>query len=243
MDNFPAVSAEWAMSECPEARDAERSKLLELAQLRPGIRVLDLQAAGGYLSDGIYEHLHGDVEIICLEPCKQLNSRLSDNYLLVEDPVERWASVPDCSVDLVVGLAGLHHSNDQQATVDEAFRVLKPGGQVVICDVIEDTGMARWLNEFVNENNPKGHEGAFLNEGQLTSLFEKSGFKGCDETVESVPWVFDSPESSARFFKGLFGLNSSENGVLEAMGRYLKLEFSEAQCQVEWYLIYGRATK
>ena len=243
MDNYPAVSAEWAMSECPEARDAERSKLLELSNLHPGIRVLDLQAAGGYLSDGVYEHLNGDVEIICLEPCKQLNSRLSDNYLLVEDSVERWASVDECSVDLVVGLAGLHHSNDQQATVNEAFRVLKPGGQAVICDVIEGSDVAAWLNVFVDKHNPSGHKGCFLASGKLSQLYANSGFSEISESIESVPWRFSSKVEMARFFRGLFGLHIDEELILTALNRYLSLSDGVNGVSVDWKLIYGAGIK
>lgn len=243
MDNYPAVSSEWAMSECPEARDAERSKLLELANLRPGIRVLDLQAAGGYLADGIYQHLNGAVDIICLEPCKQLNRRLSDNYQLVEDPVERWSSVADCSVDLVVGLAGLHHSNDQQATVNEAFRVLKPGGQVVICDVVDDSDIAAWLNVFVDKHNPSGHKGCFLASGKLSQLYANAGFAEISESIESVPWRFNSKVQMAHFFKGLFGLHIDEESIFTALNKYLSLCNDDNGVSVDWKLIYGSGIK
>lgn len=243
LENFPAVSAEWAMREFPYARNAERSALLELAQLKKGMVVLDVQAAGGYLSDGIYESLSGDVDLICLEPCKALNTRLSSSYKLVEDPVESWSSIEDGSIDVVLGLAGLHHSNDQQATVSEAYRVLKPGGRVVICDVERGSDISCWLNQYVDKHNLSGHEGLFLEAGALEGLYREAGFHSIVESKESVPWVFCTPIEAARFFKGLFGLNVSEEEVLNAMEKMLRLYEEDGQSFVDWALIYGFAVK
>lgn len=236
--NYPAVSASWAMDEFPDAREAERSKLIELATITPGMKVLDLQAAGGYLSDGIYERLQGDVDIICLEPCRHLSCRLSNYYKLIEDPVERWCSIESGSCDLVIGLAGLHHSNDQQSTVCEAYRVLNSTGKLVICDVIENSDIAKWLNEYVNDNNPAGHKGNFLNNGEMTRLFQAAGFKQIEESICSVPWLFESKNEIARFFKGLFGLEPSENEICDAIDEYLKVIKTSNGYKVDWNLIY-----
>ncbi len=241
--NHPAVSADWAMAEFPDARDAERKALLDLAPLAPGMTVLDLQAAGGYLADGIFEQLQGQVELICLEPCRALSSRLSENYTLVEDPVECWSSVLSDSVDIVIGLAGLHHSNDKPATVREAFRVLKPGGCFVVCDVIEDSDMALWLNEYVDANNPAGHKGDFLAPGDLSALFQYAGFSGLSEDVKSVPWLFPAKQDAVRFFKGLFGLVTAESEVQSAMEHYLQMSGGHSGWKIEWRLIYGKALK
>jgi len=236
--NYPAVSAEWAMDEFPDAREAERSKLIELAEITPGMKVLDLQAAGGYLSDGIFEQLHGDVDIICLEPCRHLSCRLSNHYKLIEDPVEKWCSIESGSYDVVIGLAGLHHSNDQQSTVSEAYRALKPGGKLVICDVIEGSDIAKWLNEYVNDNNPAGHKGNFLNNGEMTRLFRAAGFKQLEESICSVPWLFKSKNDIAHFFKGLFGLRPAESEILRAIDEYLRIIKTQDGHKVDWNLIF-----
>lgn len=241
--NYPAVSAKWAMDEFPDARDAERSKLIELAGLVSGMKVLDLQAAGGYLSDGIYEKLQGNVDIICLEPCKNLNCRLSGIYQLIEDSVENWCSVESATIDVVVGLAGLHHSSDQQATVSEAYRAVKPGGKLVICDVIENSDIAKWLNEYVNEHNPAGHVGYFLSNGEMARLFQTAGFQQVDEAVCSVPWVFKSKNDIAHFFKGLFGLELGESEISRAIDKYLNVIKTSEGYVVDWNLIYAVGVK
>lgn len=241
--NHPSVSDVWAMQDYPNARDAELQALLNLAPLFPGCSVVDIQAAGGYLSDGIYNELHGNVELICIEPEKALNQRLNPNYRVVEDKVEKWSSIESGTVDIVVGLAGLHHSQDQQSTVDEAFRVLKAGGFFAICDVIDDSPVANWLNDYVDKYSVNGHQGDFLSVGEIRSLMKTSGFNNLRESIESVPWMLPDTEHVALFFKGLFGLKPSVEEVQTAIRQYFNLLEGENFTKVPWQLIYALGQK
>jgi len=47
--------------------------------------------------------------------------------------------LPDRSVDLAILSQALHHAQHPQAAVNEAFRILKPGGQLLILDLNEHT--------------------------------------------------------------------------------------------------------
>ena len=237
--NQPAVSAQWAMQEYSAARDAERSLLISKTPLSCGCTVVDIQAAGGYLADGVDEMLQGEVEIICIEPTKALNQRLNPKYKLVEDKIEQWPNIPSGCVDVVLGLAGLHHSNNQQATVDEAYRVLKPNGCCSICDVRESSAVALWLNEYVHNNSSNGHIGHFLRPSQLSNMMEKTGFNQIDESVEKVPWVFQDEGHLARFFKGFFALKTTLEDIQIAIPRYFEITSKNGSIAVNWELIYG----
>ncbi|PHS70437.1 MAG: hypothetical protein COB22_08085 [Cycloclasticus sp.] len=237
--NQPAVSASWAMQNYPSARDAERSLLIDKAPLTHGCRVVDIQAAGGYLADGVYQKLEGDVDLICIEPTKALNERLSSNYQVVEDNIEHWKSIESKSVDVVLGLAGLHHSNNQQATIDEAYRVLKQGGCCVICDVMQGSSVALWLNDYVHNNSSDGHVGSFLQPQQLSIMMKNTGFNDVQESLEAVPWKFQEQSDVARFFKGLFSLQTTQQEIQEAVPRYLKITSKGDITEVSWELIYG----
>lgn len=241
--NHPAISDAWAMQQYPHARDAELQALLGLAPLFPGCRVVDIQAAGGYLSDGVSEKLDGDVDLICIEPVKALNQRLNSSYKVVEDKIEHWSSIESGTVDVVLGLAGLHHSEDQQATVNEAFRVLKSGGWFAVCDVIDDSPVANWLNKYVHQHNPNGHIGDFVSAGEVSALLKHAGFVNVQETIEDVPWILADENHVANFFKGLFGLEPSVDDIKKAVPDYLNLITSHQQVKVEWQLIYAVAQK
>ncbi len=45
--------------------------------------------------------------------------------------------LPDASVDLAILSQALHHAQHPQKAVSEAFRILKPGGQILVLDLKE----------------------------------------------------------------------------------------------------------
>jgi ArsR family transcriptional regulator len=47
--------------------------------------------------------------------------------------------LPDASVDLAFLSQALHHAQHPQAAVQEAFRILRPGGQILVLDLNEHT--------------------------------------------------------------------------------------------------------
>jgi 2-polyprenyl-3-methyl-5-hydroxy-6-metoxy-1,4-benzoquinol methylase len=231
------------MRDYPNARLAERDALMDMVTLAAGMTVVDIQAAGGFLSDGVYERLGGQVHCLCVEPTASLNRRLKPYYTLVEDPVDKIKSIPSDHADVVLGLAGLHHSASKSRTVSESWRMLKPGGEFAVCDVIEGSPVARWLNEYVNRHNPAGHYGNFLKNGEATDLLRQAGFSRTRETVLDVPWTFNGSHDAARFFKGLFGLQVDTDDVLAAMHEYLFLYWGENRLRVKWELIYAYGKK
>jgi ArsR family transcriptional regulator len=47
--------------------------------------------------------------------------------------------LPEKSVDLAILSQALHHAQHPQVAVDEAFRILRPGGQILVLDLNEHT--------------------------------------------------------------------------------------------------------
>lgn len=222
----------------PDVRRLERDTLIDSVALHPGQTVLDIQSAGGYLSDEIHRRLNGDVKCLCLEPCEALASRLNSAFTWIDDPVEHFASLDDGRVGSALGLAGLHHSTSHAATISEAYRVLKPGGQLAICDVEQDSFVARWLNEYVDAHNPAGHRGYFLNPGAAAQHFRDAGFTDVTEVKREVPWLFEHRSAIPVFFKGIFGLTPSAGEVDKQLAKYFDITPCDGGVQVNWELIY-----
>lgn len=241
--NLPAASDPAAIRNFPDARNAERDALLDDVRLFPGMTTLDIQSAGGYLSDEIHRRLAGDVTCICIEPSDALRNRLNPAFRAFADPVERFTSVADGTVDAVLGLAGLHHSDSHADTINESWRVLKNSGQVAICDVEVDSHVARWLNEFVNDNSSAGHEGRFVREGDMTRLFTDAGFTGVRECRRRVPWVFENRAQVVQFFRGLFDLRCAPEEIDTALDRYFTFEERDGRFLVDWSLLYASGQK
>lgn len=241
--NFPTVSAPSAMRDYPHARNNERDTLLDYVNLARGMSVLDIQAAGGYLSDEVFRRLEGKVAAVCVEPNPELRKRLNPAFRTIDNPVEDFPEVADRSIDVALGLIGLHHSDSHRATIHEAFRVLKPGGELALCDVAQGSRLADWLNIFVQRNCPAGHTGNFPQAGMMTKLCAEAGFVDIVEEPRDVPWIFPGRQDIAVFFQGLFGLACDPGTIDRALDEYFIIHDRADGCVVDWQLLYCHARK
>lgn len=112
-----------------------------LLYLTPRIKVADLGAGEGLVSQLL---ARGAEQVICVDSSPKMvevgtelarkNEIHNLSYKLGD-----MESVPleDSSVDLSLLTQALHHARRPQAAVEEAFRILKPGGQLIIIDLLE----------------------------------------------------------------------------------------------------------
>lgn len=243
MNSLPTVSDPAAMADFPQARGRERDRLLDCLRLWPGMRVLDIQAAGGYLSDEIYRRLGGQVHCVCVEPCDALRARLSPRYQRCADPVDALTSIADASVDAAVSLVGLHHSASHERSLEQALRVLRPGGELAVCEVEAGSQQAAWLNDFVDRYCPAGHQGNFPAAGNLGTTLKALDMRGVWEVRQEVPWVFARRAHLLCFLKGLFGLVIDDAGLNAGIAKYLQVSERGGQVWLAWRLIYAYGRK
>ncbi len=72
---------------------------------------------------------HGDVEVICVEPDSSLRAELAQSGLEVASSLEEIAPG---SLDYAYSLNVLEHIKDDQKTVGDLYRCLKPGGRLLL---------------------------------------------------------------------------------------------------------------
>lgn len=220
-----------AMKACPEARNSEFHAVLEpIRKGRPGL-VCDMPSGGGYLA----RYLWDGMDYLAVDPA-------TDFFVEWPGPLRRVvaeiSNVPlaDNSVDYVVSLAGLHHEPSLPRAFNEMRRLLRPGGRAVIADVASDTRPAQFLNGFVAENCPMGHDGLFLDERTSPAL-EAAGFSIADDRMVEVPWVFDGFEEAGEFCRYLFGMTVlSASETAEAMAREIGFGTVDGPPQLRWTL-------
>ncbi len=243
-ETFDARGQEYnaAHSICPRAREFERLAILRRLSCEPGNTIIDAPAGGGYVADGLVAKYGGSVEIICVEPSANFAKPLRGHYRTLINSLDQVA-LPDNSVDGIVSLAGLHHIHVRRPVYHEWLRLLKPGGRVVVGDVSAGTGTGEFLNTFVNQHTPGGHEGIFIEEEEFRSQLADTGFNVCEERLDDVPWQFPDQDTMGRFCKKLFSIVTADTAeTVAALKEYVGFSVGpEKTIQLAWQLRYAVA--
>ena len=227
----------------PNARKLERDTLFDLFDYRPGMHVVDLQAASGFVSDGLVEKYGENIQITCVEPSRALAEILVSKYKTICCPLEKLEISPN-SVDAILCLAGTHHSTSLENVVQSCYESLVPGGQCLLSEVEKDSAMDYWLNEFVDHWTNEGHDGKFPRRGDLSALLAKSDFHSVTEKQVQVPWKFNSYDQAVDFCQQLFGLSKASREQVEAgIDTYLNLHKSGREWQLDWQLLFSSGLK
>lgn len=127
---------------------AIRQASIELAQIKPGDKVLDVGCGTGDLTleakklAGPTGEVYGtDASPIMIEQAQQKAARTNVNVTFQVGLVEK-IDFPENQFDVVLSSLMMHHLPDdlKRAGLTEIFRILKPGGRLVIVDMQSTAG-------------------------------------------------------------------------------------------------------
>jgi SAM-dependent methyltransferase len=221
-----------AMQRFPRARDAEFRAVIEpLGDAASGL-VCDMPSGGGYLA----QHLPEGMDYLGIDPVEQFRSASQrEGHRVINAPITA-VPLPDGSADFVISLAGLHHEPDLAAVFAEFVRLVRPAGRIVIADAAKDTPTARFLNGFVAEHNPQGHDGHFLDEA-APPLLEAAGAAILEDRMIDMPWQFASIEQAGEFCGTLFGLGGvTRKAVAEGLETTIGFDRLGEDVRLNWAL-------
>jgi len=220
-----------AMQKFPGARQAEFLQAITAAQLKPGMVVADVPAGGGYLKG----YLPEGCTWCGHEPCASFTNHGARQEIAVPLVPLPWANE---SADVAISLAGVHHIEDKTPLFADFYRVVKPGGRLVVSDVAKGSAVARFLDGYVGAHNSTGHEGVFLDECTVDEL-QKSGWSIAEAGVRNFHWLFSSRLDMARFCHALFDLRtSSEDDTRLAIETTLGVDdLSDGRVGMRWALM------
>ncbi len=176
---FNLIAGKLGKNYCP-GRSWEAIGHLAL-RLVPAITVADLGAGEGLISQLI---AHRAERVWCIDNSERMvevgtelakkNGLANLTYKLGD--IES-VPLPDKSVDLAILSQALHHANHPQNAVNEAFRILKPGGQVLILDLNEHT--------YEKAHEQFGDLWLGFKESALHGFLKKAGFTKAEVQVVS----------------------------------------------------------
>ncbi len=138
---FNLIAGRLGRNYCP-GRSWEAIGRLAL-RLTPAIEVADLGAGEGLISQLLARNAR---QVWCIDNSPAMVAvgtelaRKNDlaNLAYKLGDIEE-VPLPDRSVDLAILSQALHHARHPQRAVDEAHRILRPGGQILVLDLAEHT--------------------------------------------------------------------------------------------------------
>jgi len=174
---FNQIAGRLGKNYCP-GRSWEAIGHLAL-RLTPQIDIADLGAGEGLLSQLLARRAR---QVWCIDnsprmvevgtELAQKNGFANLTYKLGD--IER-VPLPDRSVDLAILSQALHHAQHPQAAVSEAYRILRPGGQLLVLDLSEHT--------FEKARDLYADVWLGFTESALHGFLKKAGFTHVDVTV------------------------------------------------------------
>ena len=142
-----------------------------LGHLLPPLKVADLGCGEGYLtleaSRWASKVIAVDRSATVLKRAQALSARRRvKNVVWKRGDLERLP-IRDGSVDVALFSQALHHADDPQAAINEATRILTPGGRVLILDLREHD--QDWVRERLGDRWPG------FSDDRLRALLEHAG--------------------------------------------------------------------
>ncbi|MEM8491143.1 MAG: class I SAM-dependent methyltransferase [Pseudomonadota bacterium] len=230
-----------AMTQYPRARAEEFLAAINALNPITGETIIDAPAGGGYLSSFLPPEL--GLNILEVDPAVEFRQdqgarkrgRNPNDSRVYIAPLTN-IPVIDNTADALVSIAGLHHAESLGAVFSEFARVLKPQGRVVILEVETDSIVDRFLNGFVNANNPDGHKGRFVDEGFRAEL-ANAGFTITEDRSLKYHWNFRDSRAMSRFASLMFGLDLADyDEIVAGISETLGFEENEIGCRMNWGL-------
>jgi arsenite methyltransferase len=166
---------------------------LAIAQLQPGEAVLDLGSGGGLEvllaskqvgADGFVYGL--DMTDAMLEVARANAAKVgTTNVEFLKGDIES-IPLPDQTVDVIISNCVINLSPDKGQVLNDAFRVLKPGGRFAVSDIVFDGDLDNLPVSEADVRTALNWAGCFagaLTVRQYRDLLEQAGFEQIELTV------------------------------------------------------------
>lgn len=140
----------------------ERRKAVRHLRLKPGDHVLEVCVGTGTNFPLIAKRIGDAGQLVGLDisrgmlgACRRKIVKLGISAQIIEGEAGHLP-FPDASFDAVLHHGGIAEFGDKKTAIDEMFRIVRPGGRVVICDVgVREDGSTPLTNRFLLRFQPE----------------------------------------------------------------------------------------
>lgn len=176
-----------------------------LASLKEGETVLDLGSGGGLDCFLAAKKVGEKGHVIGVDMTPEMIDKARENcrkggYKNVEFRLGEIENLPvaDNTVDVIISNCVINLSPNKKRVFEEAFRVLKPGGRLMISDIVLLKELPKAIKE--NEQAYVGCISGAVMKDQYLELIKNAGFqdvKVVEETRFPIDFVIDDPSAKA----------------------------------------------
>jgi len=186
---------------------------IALASLRKGEVVLDLGSGAGFDCFLVADKVGPEGKVIGVDMTPEMLEKArenakKDNHTNIEFRLGEIENLPvaDGSVDIIISNCVINLSTDKSSVFSEAFRVLKPGGRIMVSDIV----LIKELPDNIKDNVSAYIgciSGAIIKEDYLSAI-EKAGFTDVKVLNEvSFPINYIVSDDKAVIIKNDLGLD------------------------------------
>jgi SAM-dependent methyltransferase len=147
-----------------------------------------------------------------------IESALAQDLPAIRLPLQDLIWFDDRTFDAVIVAYGTHHipGEDRSKAVAEAYRVLKPGGRIVLQDFEIGCPTTEWYDKVLDQYTLTGHKYPYFTRQQFTELLTENSFTQIKLMDVYDPFILydDEPEvAKRRLLKYVFTLFALEKLV------------------------------
>lgn len=184
------------MLEFPHARAEELSLALHHLQPRSGESILEIGAGTGFFSEAIAQRVAPSFLVASDPSPEQLHALAQKNVGNIQLmhgaadalPLHHFL-LPPCSFDAIWSGGSFHHVPNKSSAFQNFYALLKPGGRVVIADILAGSNLARHFDLEVAKYCITGHEVSFLSKEFAIHSVITQGFKNHNSTTFASPGI------------------------------------------------------
>ena len=164
----------WTGRESPaEAVNQLVQFVADQSMVRPGDRVCDIGSGYGASARYMVKHFGANVTALTIVPAQQAYAEATapgegNPHYLLRDWFDN--GLPTASFDVAYAIESTEHMGDKARAFSEAYRVLRPGGRLVVCAWIAAESARPWERRHLLE--PICHE------GRLTGMGTEIDYRG-----------------------------------------------------------------